>query len=465
MFGDGRSGARYHAPPRGQLSREGVVGRRTSKEIADDIRAHQSQLAHISGFGSAGVDPAYVPDRESFDSYRHQQIWDLVHEKIDPGAMGQIASEWSKRADKLHELFDAFSREVKSEFASWSGTFAATAQQSTDAFVAAGGEQHDTALTVQRLMDLNASAAQTVKAAIPPPPPPYQEDADAAQEAANGADRRTAYNLAASEAEATAQDTMNFVYNPTLPASGDSVPRFVPLPPGPGTAGPGDTGQQQGGDLGRVDGGASPSEPNKNGQNGEPGDGKPSEQPPGENSQPDSLSTSTQTKSASLDDPAAMRQSSTPSTSTAPAGTNPVDKPQVSSSSTVPSIPGSSGSGVPGSPRGTSGVPGSPGGRTGGPGASVPGQPQSPGTNPGNSAGAQQGTRSSTAPMGGMPGAGRGQGSDTDRSKGSPEYLRRKNEELGKVDPTMPAVIGWDATDDEPPPPPRRTANGPRGDG
>ncbi|WP_174555174.1 hypothetical protein [Nocardia anaemiae] len=437
------------------------MGRRTSKEIADDISQHQSQLAHVSGFGSSGVDPAYVPDRESFDSYGHQQIWDLVHEKLDPGAMGQIASEWSKRADKLHELFDTFSRDVKSEFASWSGTFASTAQQSTDAFVTAGGEQHDTALTVQRLMDLNSSAAQTVKAAIPPPPPPYQEDTDPAMEAANGADRRTAYNVAAAEAEATAQDTMNFVYNPTLPASGDSVPRFVPLPPGPAALSPSDAGKQPGGDPGQVDVGASPGE---NGKNGEPGDGQSIEQPSAENPQPDSQSTPTQTKSSSLDDPAATKPSSTSNTPTASAGTTPAT--QASPASAAPSTPGSPGSSVSGSPRGASGVPGSPGSRPNGPGTSVPGQQPSPvGTNPSNTAGARPTTGSSSAPMSGMPGAGRGQGSDSDRGKGSPDYLRRKYEELGKVDPTMPAVIGWDATDDAPPPPPRRSDNRPRGDG
>ncbi|MFI6997181.1 hypothetical protein [Nocardia sp. NPDC050175] len=449
------------------------MGRRTSKEIADDIREQQSQLAHVSGFGAAGVDPAYVPDRESFDSYIHQQIWDLVHEKLDPGAMGQIASEWSYRADKLHELFDTFSREVKSEFASWSGAFASTAQQSTATFVSAGAEQHDTARTVQRLIALNSSAAQTVKSAIPPPPPPYQEDPDPVKEAADGAARRTAHNVAAAEAQASAQDTMNFVYNPTMPASGDSVPRFVPLPPGPapGAPSPGDVNQQPSVSTG----GDSPSEPtnnSKNGEtgdgNGETGDGKPAEQPPGENPQPNNPTTPAQTTTSSLNDPAATntpKPSSTSNTPTVPAGVNPVDKTQASPSATVPSVPGSPGSRVPGTPRVTSGTPGSPGNRPGGPGISIPGQPQPPaGTNPAGPAGVRSTTGSSTAPMSGMPGASRGQGSDSDRSKGSPDYLRRTHEELVQVDPTMPAVIGWDATDDEPPPS-GKSDNRTRGDG
>ncbi|MFQ6329636.1 hypothetical protein ACLMAL_26355 [Nocardia sp. CWNU-33] len=374
--------------------------------------------------------------------------------------MAQIASEWSKRADKLHELFDTFSREVKSEFASWSGAFASTAQQATDAFVSAGGDQHDTALTVQRLMDLNSSAAQTVKVAIPPPPPPYQEDSDPAKEAADGADRRTAYNLAAADAEATAQDTMNFVYNPTLPASGDSVPRFVPLPPGPGVVSPGDDNQQSGSNPRPVDGDASPGEPGKD----ETDDGKPVEHPGGENSQPDSPSTPTQTKSSSLDDPTAAKPSSTSNTSTLPAGINPTNTTQASPSSTMPFTPGSHSSGLPGSPRGTSNAPGAPGSGAGGPGITVPGQPQSPtGTNPTNPTSARPTTSSSSAPMGGMPGAGRGQGSDSDRGKGSPDYLRRKYKELDQVDPVLPAVIGWNATDDEPLPP-RKTENRPRGD-
>src|SRR6266581_3840792 len=143
------------------------MGRRTKSEIADDIRTQEANLAHVTGFGPAGTDPAYVADREQFNGYTHQQIWDRVHEKIDPGALGQIASHWSDRAQKVHDLFDTYGQGVKRELAEWSGAFATSAQQSANTFLTASGDAHDTALTVQRLMELNSSAAQNVRASIP----------------------------------------------------------------------------------------------------------------------------------------------------------------------------------------------------------------------------------------------------------------------------------------------------------
>jgi hypothetical protein len=437
------------------------VGRRTKSEIADDIRMQEAQLARTTGFGQSGSDSAYVADREQFNGYTHQQIWDRVHEKISPDALGQIASHWGDHAQKLHDLFDAFGQGVKREFAEWSGAFADSAQQSTNTFLTASSEAHGTATTVQRLMELNSSAAQTVRAAIPPPAPPYKPDPDPAKEAADGGARLRTYQSQTSAVQAEVQDTMNFVYNPTIPASGDAVPRFVPPPagprvqPGPVIPGPPGTSSQPKPGTG----------PSAQGKGGGSGDTKPGDQTQGNGTAPNAPQDHTQPATAS-----AASAATTPSsfdglpTATAPAA----------GSSTVPTnagLPAGTGLGGPGGIGGTgigpigSGTPEASGGAApvgGGRGPSVPGEPI-PSAAQANTARTSPTTASAAQrPMsGGMPHAGHGgKGeSEAERSKTSPEYLHRQYEELMELAPAGPGVIGINPADEDgmpetPPPPP-----------
>ncbi len=403
----------------------------------------EAQLARTTGFGKAGSDSAYVADREQFNGYTHQQIWDQVHEKIDPGSLGQIASHWGDRAQNLHDLFDAFGQSVKREFAEWSGAFADSAQQSTNTFMTTSSDAYGTATTVQRLMELNSSAAQTVRAAIPPPAPPYKPDQDPAKEAADGGARLRAYQTQVSAAQAEVQDTMNFVYNPTIPASGDAVPRFVPPPagpevqPGPVIPGPPGTSSQP-----------------KPGKDGGSGAAKPGDQTQGGATAPSSQD-HTQPASAS-----AASAATTPSsfgglpTATAPAA----------ASSTAPTnagLPTDTGLGGPGGVGGTgigpigSGTPGASGGAApvgGGRGASVPGEPI-PSAAQANTARTTPTTASAAQrPMSsGMPHAGHGGKGEPEeeRSKTSPEYLHRQYEELMELAPAGPGVIGIDLADED----------------
>ncbi|MQY23836.1 WXG100 family type VII secretion target [Nocardia macrotermitis] len=431
------------------------MGRRTKNEIADDIRLQESELAHISGFGAAGVDGAYVADREQFNSYTHQQIWDLVHEKLSPDALGQTASHWSDRAQKLHDLFDEYSRVVKRELAEWSGEAAESAQKAISTLLSASEETHSTATTVQRLMDLNSSAAQTVKAAIPPPAAPYQEDSNPAKEAAEGAAQRTAYNTAAAEAEAGVRDTMNFVYNPTMPASGDSVPRFVApqqqpeVPANPGTPAPAATSKPA---LQAEQSGPQSTHDAEN-KNGNSGDGKPKDQT--QNVGPQSNSPSDQTHSASASSPSttAAASNSGLSTSTSPAAATSTPS-TMNSTAATGNAPGSNALGVgpmtPSTPDGAK----SPSG--GGPGIAKPGEP-TPATAQSNSSERSPQTQpaSQRQASSGMPHAGQGHGrqESDERSKTSPEYLRRRYSELAEFAEAGAGVIGINPDHDQSPAP------------
>ncbi|MGF6886336.1 hypothetical protein ABIA39_000303 [Nocardia sp. GAS34] len=428
------------------------MGRRTKAEIADDIRMQEAQLARTSGFGSAGTDSAFVADREQFNGYSHQQIWDQVHEKISPDLLGQIASHWGDRAQKLHDLFDTFGQGVKREFAEWSGAFAESAQHSANTFLTASSEAHGSALTVQRLMELNSSAAQTVRAAIPPPPPPYKPDPDPAKEAADGGARLRTYQSAASSAQAEVQDTMNFVYNPTIPASGDAVPRFVPpapgpaVQPGPATPGPSATNSQP----------KPGTQPSATGKDAQPSTGKPGDQTQGNGTSPSAAQDQTQTASAGTSTATTPSSFSGLPTSTAATSTMP-------SNAASPAGAGPGGLGGSAAPGATSigpvgtGTPGTPGTGSptgGGRGASVPGAPVSSAaqantvrTTPTVATAAQRATSS------GMPHAGHGgKESDEERSKTSPEYLRRQYEELMELAPAGPGVIGINPAEEELPP-------------
>ncbi|MBY8855398.1 hypothetical protein K7711_02810 [Nocardia sp. CA2R105] len=387
-----------------------------------------------------------------FDSYAHQQIWDLVHEKLDPAAMGQIASGWSKVQDKIHEVFDTFSKEVKREFAEWSGEFAAAAQKSADAFVSAGGDAYQTAYTVQRLMDLNADAASTVKAAIPPPPAAYKPNPDPAKEAANGA-ARTSYNTQAAALTADARDAMNNIYNPTMPASGDGVPRFVPAPPAlssqpaltPATAAPVAT---------KAPAQAAPATtaPTKDGK---PTDGKPGDQTQNDNpQQPGTASdhtqpNSTQTAASSATTPASTQAAQQTTAATPGVSTTSQTNASPVASGTSPSTPGITAIGL-------GGESGSAGSQTPGrslqpePGTSRSGEPAS-GTKAETARTAQTPTTTSRSPTSGMPHAphaGHGKKeSEDERSKMSPDYLRRQYEELSDLPPGMLDVIGVNSRD------------------
>ncbi|GAA5044804.1 hypothetical protein [Nocardia callitridis] len=204
-----------HAVPPDPLTR--------AKAAADGIRQE------LAGFTDHTVDPAYAPDRELFGGYGHQEIWDRVHDALDPTALGQTADAWQANADTVAEAFQQFSDAANREFARWSGHTADAAVLATREFVRAGAATHDVCRAVGRLMELNGDAAQTVRDAIAPPEQ-YRPLADPAAEAVYGGQRRMAHDSAAADREADVRDTMTYVYSPTMPASGDRVPRF-PTPP------------------------------------------------------------------------------------------------------------------------------------------------------------------------------------------------------------------------------------------
>ncbi|WP_253799429.1 hypothetical protein [Nocardia amikacinitolerans] len=198
-----------------------------ARAAADEIRVQQRALADSAGTSSGGTDPAYAPERERFGAYTHVEIWDRVHEALDPGALGETAAAWQAGADAIADAFQHFADAANREFARWSGRSAEAAQRATREFIRVGDEAHDVCRAVQRLMELNRDAAQTIRAAIPEPRRYVPLD-DPAAEAVYGGRRRMEHDLAAAAAQADVQDTMTYVYTPTMPASGDSVPRFTP---------------------------------------------------------------------------------------------------------------------------------------------------------------------------------------------------------------------------------------------
>ncbi|WP_174552082.1 hypothetical protein [Nocardia sienata] len=186
------------------------------------------------GTAGAGTDPAYVPDREVFGAYTHQQIWDLVQEVLAPAELSRLADTWGHTATAVETAFDEFARDLARFSGDWSGLAAVAAARAAATFVQAGDDAVAVCHVVENLLSADSAAAESVRAAIPPPPSPYLPDPDPAVEAATGARRRTTYNTAAATLTAEAQDAMTFGYNPTIPASGDAVPRFTP--PGAGAA-------------------------------------------------------------------------------------------------------------------------------------------------------------------------------------------------------------------------------------
>lgn len=185
----------------------------------------------------ADTDLPYAPERECFAGYTHQEIWDLVHEVLDPGALETAAAAWKSNADAVHDAFTAFADATRGEFDRWSGHTAATAQQATRDFVRRGTETHDVCRALQRIMEGNAEAARTLRSALTEPQP-YRPLADPAAEAVHGGRRRMDHDIAAAAAAADVQDVMTTIYTPTLPASGDRVPRFPVATTGPGAGSP-----------------------------------------------------------------------------------------------------------------------------------------------------------------------------------------------------------------------------------
>ncbi|WP_280402187.1 hypothetical protein [Nocardia carnea] len=174
---------------------------------------------------SAGTDPPYAPERECFGSFTHQEIWDRVHEVLDPAALGAAAAAWKSNADAVAAAFGAFADTVRREFTSWSGHSATAAWQATQEFVRTGEATHEVCRAVQRLMEGNSDAAQTLRAALVAPQP-YRPLDDPAAEAVHGGRRRMEHDIASAAATADAQAAMTTLYLPTIPVSGDRVPSF-----------------------------------------------------------------------------------------------------------------------------------------------------------------------------------------------------------------------------------------------
>ncbi|MEU7630542.1 hypothetical protein AB0C34_11215 [Nocardia sp. NPDC049220] len=197
-----------------------------ARAAADGIRRE------LAGFTGGATDPAFAPDRELFGAYTHQQIWDMVHEELDPAALGRTAQAWQANAHAVAEAFQVFSDATNREFARWSGRAADAAVRATREFVGASTEAHDVLRAVARLMELNGDAAQTIRGAIPAPQR-YRPLDDPAAEAVYGGKRRMDHDSAAADIEADVRDTMTYVYTPTMPASGDHVPQFPRPQEGP----------------------------------------------------------------------------------------------------------------------------------------------------------------------------------------------------------------------------------------
>lgn len=173
----------------------------------------------------AELDPPFAPERECFGSFTHQEIWDRVHEVLDPTALGASATAWKSNADAVAAAFATFADTARREFGGWSGHTATAAWQATQDFIRAGEATHDVCRALQRIMTGNSDAAQTLRAALVAPQP-YRPLDDPAAEAVHGGRRRMDHDIAAAAATADAQDAMTTIYLPTLPASGDRVPRF-----------------------------------------------------------------------------------------------------------------------------------------------------------------------------------------------------------------------------------------------
>ncbi|WP_245366680.1 hypothetical protein [Nocardia goodfellowii] len=191
---------------------------------ADEIRVRQQALAADAETADGTTDPAYAPERERFGGYTHQEIWDHVHEALDPAALGRTAAAWQSNATALGTAFENFAAATSREFADWTGRSADQALRATREFIAQGLAAQEVCATVQRLMELNADAAQSIRGALPPPPE-YLPLADPVAEAVHGGRRRMEHDLSAAAAQAEARDVMTYLYNPTMPATGDSVPR------------------------------------------------------------------------------------------------------------------------------------------------------------------------------------------------------------------------------------------------
>lgn len=209
----------------------------TARAAADALAARRRALASAAETSGAGTDPAYAPDRERFGAYTHAEIWEHVHERLDPGALGATAAAWQAGADAVGEAFQTFADTTAREFARWSGESASAAERATRTFLGVGARAQDVCRAVQRLMELNRDAAQTVRAAIPPPRHYVPLD-DPAAEAVFGGRRRLDHDLAAAAEQADAADAMTYLYSPTMPATGDNVPRF-PTVDGPASGGSG----------------------------------------------------------------------------------------------------------------------------------------------------------------------------------------------------------------------------------
>lgn len=175
---------------------------------------------------SGDTDPPYAPEREHFGGYTHQQIWDLVHDALDPLALGRTATAWHSCADTVGDAFAAFTHSTRRSLSRASGQTAEAAWRATLDVAHLGDRTHEVCREVAERMDSNIEAAQTLRGAIPEPLEYCPLD-DAAAEAVHGGKRRMEHDTAAAESTAAVQNTMTSVYTPTIPASGDRVPRFA----------------------------------------------------------------------------------------------------------------------------------------------------------------------------------------------------------------------------------------------
>ncbi|MGQ0837377.1 hypothetical protein [Actinokineospora sp.] len=168
----------------------------------------------------------------------HQQLYDAVHNGIDPDAVGSVGESWIKVGNKLAGIGDLVTKAIGSSATTWTGVAAEGARQALAGLANKSGQAGRASQLAGTVYTQQAQALATAKNTVPPPPnPPYDPRAAAlrlqtitdpvayAQQAQLDQQQAAAQQAAHRQAAQAVQ-----TYDQTLTATASAAPAFAPPP-------------------------------------------------------------------------------------------------------------------------------------------------------------------------------------------------------------------------------------------
>ncbi|MBW4716384.1 hypothetical protein [Saccharothrix obliqua] len=212
-----------------------VVNTLSAAGRLDDLLDHQAaQLKQQSALTRTA--PA-APEAH-YPGIPHQQLYDSVHEEVDPGQVDEMGTTWTRVGNTLTAFHEAIAKAITDSEDDWRGEAGDGARRALAALGNRAGETGVSAQLAGTLFTQQARALTDAKNSVPPPAEPFDVEAANARLMSITDPARFAAQVAADRAlfeqqQRDHQEAARVVetYDRTVAQTAAAQPAFAPPPP------------------------------------------------------------------------------------------------------------------------------------------------------------------------------------------------------------------------------------------